>query len=113
MFLCNIVKDILFPLLQNFCAKGDTSVNYIDTIEPSGSSGMDQSSKELHPEAKNKKSSEIWKEKYFASIVNVDEKCADVKILQSRLIAYHNLLQCIQLEEKMGDAINFNFTSTQ
>lgn len=95
---------------------GDTAVDYIKTIEPSGSNAVNPEPlpQNLEPIKKMKKSTEMWKEKYFESIVTVEEKCGDVEIQKSRLKAYRTLLQCMQLEQGMGIIISlfpFNISS--
>lgn len=94
---------------ENLCldfvksAKGGTAVDYITDAEPSGSGDMAHiEDEDLLPQPKRmKKTAEMWKEKYFASIVNVEEKTSEAGIKASLLNAYHTLLQSIQLEETM------------
>lgn len=84
-------------------AKGETVVDYITEAELSGSGDLaDDKSEDLSPPPKrSKKSAEVWKETYFESFVNVEEKTCEVGIKKSLLKSYHTLLQCIQLEESM------------
>lgn len=75
-------------------------MDYITDVEPSGSDAVSCKVDE-EPPSKKKKSGESWKEKYFESIVNVEEKLSDPEIKKKQLKAYHTLLKCIKLEEEL------------
>lgn len=102
-------KFLFFSKLNSYLFypfKGKTAVDYVTNLESSGNDSpklpLDLTEEDFQPPPKKKMSAEMWKEKYFASIVNVEEKSSDAEIKKAHLKAYHTLLQCIQMEEKMG-----------
>lgn len=109
--------------LQNLClsfvrnAKGNAAVDYIQSVEASGSDQIKNVSKIEEPKTKKRRSSkddndervyskkhmpELWKEKYFQLMSNNDERLCNAKIRKIELESYHLLLQNIDLEKSMG-----------
>lgn len=79
---------------------GDSAVDYVTNVEASGSG--DVSIKEnLQPPPKRKKTAEQWKEKYFETIVNNDEKLSEANIKKANLKSYYKLLKSMHLEKQM------------
>lgn len=102
---------------------GSAAVDYINTIEPSGSNAISNSSKEndfanidevitidsIPSVAKKRKTSvvynksqnESWKEKYFQNMVEIDEKYNEANIRKADLKSYNLLLRSMSLEKTL------------
>lgn len=109
---------------QNLCvsfvrsAKGNVAVDYIQPIEASGNDHVIDLEKNVALTSSKKKRKlsddvkyerahskkhmpDLWKEKYFESITNNDEKLSSAKIKKIELESYHILLQSIILEKRL------------
>lgn len=101
-------------------AKGDAAVDYIQPIEASGNEKVIDLDAIEEPKISAKKRkfpndddasqkvyskkhvSESWKEKYFQSMSNNDERICEAKLRKIELESYNLLLQNIGLEKSLG-----------
>lgn len=105
LFILQIVNTI-----YDTCFKGNAAVDYATEVEPvvGGSVVSDdiQTQQSQHEptisEKSKKKEKSDWREKYYNSILETDEKKTDSEVLMTKLKSYNLLLKNIELENRMG-----------
>lgn len=102
--------QVINRICFNTCFKGKTAVDYITDVEPlvtdSVSTENIQTQESKHESTtveRNKKTEKSdWREKYYNSILETDEKKIGSEVLMTKLKSYNLLLKNIELENKMG-----------